>query len=167
MKNRGFTLIELLVVIAIIGLLSSTVLVSLSSAREKAKTAAAKAQINQLSLAMQLYYNDKNDLPPPGDSCSLCTSPCDHGHWDYVVDTMKAAGVMSSSPYNDPWGRAYCYDDNYKEISCPYHSYLYSSGPNGVNEAGSGDDVGMTEILAGTGESCQLCITNPGTPGCS
>jgi len=57
-KKRGFTLIELLVVIAIIGLLASTVLVSLSPARAKARDAKRMSDINSISLAMEMCYDD-------------------------------------------------------------------------------------------------------------
>src|SRR3990167_2418030 len=56
-KNRGFTLVELLVVIAIIGILASVVLVSLNNARQKARDARRIADIRQVSLALENYYN--------------------------------------------------------------------------------------------------------------
>ena len=60
-KGGGFTLIELLVVVAIIGLLSSIVMASLNSARNKAKDSAIKESAYQLSSLMALNYNDYGD----------------------------------------------------------------------------------------------------------
>jgi type II secretion system protein G len=62
-KQKGFTLIELLVVIAIIGLLASVVLVSLGTARVKARDTKRKADFSQLTKALALYY-DKNGIMP-------------------------------------------------------------------------------------------------------
>ncbi len=56
--RKGFTLIELLVVIAIIGLLSSVILASLNSARNKGKDAAIKAGVDQLVTLMGENYDD-------------------------------------------------------------------------------------------------------------
>ena len=62
-KQKGFTLIELLVVIAIIGLLASIVLVSVNSAREKARDARRKADLHQIQLALEMYYDNNGHYP--------------------------------------------------------------------------------------------------------
>jgi len=59
--SAGFTLIELLVVIAIIGLLATIVMVSLNSARTKARDSRSLGDLRQISNAMALYYD--NVLP--------------------------------------------------------------------------------------------------------
>lgn len=67
---RGFTLIELLVVISVIGLLASVVLVSLNSARVKARDTQRKATLRQLKTALDLYYDVNNSYPIGGWFCS-------------------------------------------------------------------------------------------------
>ena len=54
---RGFTLIELLVVIAIIGILSSVVLASLNTARNKGADASIKSNIDSTRAQSELYYD--------------------------------------------------------------------------------------------------------------
>lgn len=56
--QAGFTLIELLVVIAIIGLLSSVVLASLNSARNKGADAAIKSQLKSLQSQAEIIYDN-------------------------------------------------------------------------------------------------------------
>lgn len=53
----GFTLIELLVVIAIIGILSSVVLASLNTARDKGADAAIKANLSGIRAQAELAYD--------------------------------------------------------------------------------------------------------------
>ena len=62
-KSRGFTLIELLVVISVIGLLASVILISLNSARIKARIAFRVATMKQIATALELYYDNNNGYP--------------------------------------------------------------------------------------------------------
>src|SRR3990167_3419153 len=71
LTKSGFTLIELLVVIAIIGVLSSIVLASLNSARNKGNDAKTKAQLSGLRAAMELYYDNNGSYGTATSYCNM------------------------------------------------------------------------------------------------
>lgn len=62
-KDSGFTIIELMVVITIIGLLSSIILGSLQQARLKAQDSKRISEIQQMEIALDLYYSDHGQYP--------------------------------------------------------------------------------------------------------
>jgi len=93
-NNKGFTLIELLVVIAIIGILSSVVLASLNTARDKAKAARATSDLRQIVIALTFYQDDNNGA-----------YPCFDHTWN---DTEEIAWATSYLKWpKNPWGNQY------------------------------------------------------------
>lgn len=111
--KKGFTLIELLVVIAIIGILSSVVLVSVGSARKKAKDASIKAEMTQVRSEAEMlgtYYDgvchaSDNTLADTGNIGNLETSiTTTHGGTSLACyDKKNAYCVKVTLPGGDIW----------------------------------------------------------------
>ncbi len=104
-RKKGFTLIELLVVIAIIGILSSVVLASLNSARQKSRDAKRVSDIQNLQLALELSFDSNNEYPDslldlspnfiPSDPIDPFTSAA------YAYDNLTSAGVACVTASGD------------------------------------------------------------------
>jgi len=110
MKNfpkRGFTLIELLVVIAIIGVLASIVLASLDSSRKKGRDARRLADVKQIQLALELYYDQNNSFPPNIANSSTC------GAQTCAATYLTGPGYISVVPTDPSSGRDYSYTPYY------------------------------------------------------
>lgn len=130
--SRGFTLIELLVVVAIIGILSSIVLASLNSARKKGRDARRVADIKQLQLALELYYDANTATGYPT-----------------TLAPLASGGFISVVP-NDPLGAtAYSYAALGSGDVCT--SYHIGASLETTNTATDGDaDAAADTGICGT-----------------
>lgn len=102
-SSRGFTLIELLVVIAIIGILSSVVLASLNDARQKSRDAKRIADVKQLQLALELYFDSNGTYPSSTASLApdyisvIPTDPVGGGDYLYAgLGTTNGAAACTN-----------------------------------------------------------------------
>ncbi len=92
--QSGFTLIELLVVIAIIGILSSVVLASLNTARQKGNDAAVKSNLATVQTQAQLYYDDHSNKFSGTAAVVNGTVACD------VASTMFSSLAVPPTIFN-------------------------------------------------------------------
>jgi prepilin-type N-terminal cleavage/methylation domain-containing protein len=130
-NGKGFTLIELLVVISIIGILSSIILASLTTARAKGRDATRISDMNQLRNALQLYSNDHNGTYPVVIGANNLAS--------YLVP--KYISKIPKDPITDG---SYCRDANgycYYSPAAPGNTYFHIGAhtetitPNSTNDS--------------------------------
>lgn len=107
-RKAGFTLVELLVVVLIITILSSVVAVRLFHEPAKARIAAARAQIDNFKLAINIYRTDNGYIPTEEQGLNALVErpqtepiPQNYPEGDGYLDSR-------SLPL-DPWKRPYVY----------------------------------------------------------
>jgi len=90
--TTGFTLIELLVVVAIIGILSTIVISSLNSARERGKIASIKSNLKNMIAQAELAYD------VPGNYSTVCA---DAGIVKMLSAITSVGGTASCYTYDN------------------------------------------------------------------
>ncbi len=159
MKQKGFTLIELLVVIAIIGLLASVVLVSINSARAKARDAKRKADLAQIQKALEIYINQTGAMPANQNPCCYYYD----NQPNFLIELVNA-GILSSIPH-DPQSpsRTYWYY-NYGKDPCGGYFVGVSLEDNSKNPNFSNLSTCPTSWNAAKNGDCQpnssYCVYN-------
>jgi general secretion pathway protein G len=102
-KVSGFTLIELLIVMIIIGLLAAFVVPKLIGKVDDSKIIAAKAQIELISTALDMYKLDTGKYPSQGSGLGALNTKTED------VDNWGGPYLKKEKVPKDPWGVEYVY----------------------------------------------------------
>ena len=125
-KQSGFTLIELLVVIAIIAILAALLLPTLARAKETAKVARVRVELNGIGLAMEMYSTDYGGkIPPVRNNCNTDLAT----HWCELPVELANEHYL---PHSSQGGL----EADMEDIFNPGHTYKYAApGPQLLNGA--------------------------------
>ena len=183
MKNltkKGFTLVELLVVIAIIGLLSTIAVVSLGTARQKARDTTRIATMKQVATGLEQFYADTGGYPAEVATTAayavgghvLCnaTSRASGTDFDNSTCTGTAYTTVSVDPTPLPTSSVACPT----AATFPFAAAVYNNYCYGDDKAYGAGVYGTTYQLLWSIENAAnnpltgtKCITSPSGTICT
>ena len=127
----GFSLVELLIVVGILALLVTMLLPSLRRAKLLAKVAKAKAELANISAALEIYHASNRAYPPARTYCDY-GDPAKAPHWAELPRELAEAGYLPSPPGGSLMSVAV--EDPFN----PGRTYKYlAPGPGKHNDAGT------------------------------
>lgn len=130
--QSGFTLLELLVVLVVLGLLAGIVAPKYFAQLGRSEVKVAKAQIEGLSKALDLYRLEVGHYPSTEQGLqALVTAPADEPRW--------TGPYLQKKLPQDPWGHNYNY--RYPGENSEYD--LLSLGKDG-QPGGEGENAEVT-----------------------
>jgi general secretion pathway protein G len=131
--QAGFTLIEIMVVVVIIGILGALIVPGVLENAEKAKGAAARADVGNIMQALKLYKLENNRYPTAEQGLSALVQRPTVGqippNWRTYIEKLPA----------DPWGNPYQYANPGVKGEVDVFSYGSDGQPGGE---GSNADIG-------------------------
>ena len=120
-KRQGFTLIELLVVVAIIALLVAILVPVVTKAVEQGRIAVCGSNLHQIMVAMRMYYDTYQRVPPDWPPAVGGDSWSQHSGWTMVyslggtvatayapAETYTGLGLLFGSGYATAPGIYWC-----------------------------------------------------------
>jgi len=135
-KQKGFTLIEIMVVVVILGILGALIVPNIIGRPDEARVQAAKADIESIGTALELYRLDNGDYPSTDQGLdALVNEPSGFPE----ARRWNRDGYLKKLP-KDPWDEDYLYFSEDRK----YEVYSYGAdrkeGGEGVDADISTDD---------------------------
>lgn len=150
---EGFTLIELLVVVAITGIIIGLSIFGIQGARQSARDARRKSDLEQIRSGLEIYKSDCGTYPDPEPYTYIVPSPL----WgtNNSGSCLTTDEYISSVPSDPIAGKKYFYKktNEYSYILCAALEQTPTSTPAPeICQGGEG---------CGSGSVCNYYITNP------
>ena len=91
-RKKNFTIIEILVVLAIISLIVGMLLAGIAIAKESSRETKAKAEMQQIKMAVTQYKSTFKDFPSSADN--IVSS---NGAWDSMISALNGTNSRNQS----------------------------------------------------------------------